>query len=152
MTMNHNNKLTRELQDIWHKKIPISEAMGLKIVSFDNNELVTKANLAPNVNVHGTAFAGSLYSIQALTGWGMIHLQTRLLGLEASILIAKGDIDYASPVKADIVAVCRFDGHEEEQKLLIAKGKARFQLVCEVDIGGEIASTFRGSYAVKVKS
>ena len=145
------NTLTAQLQDIWHNEIPLSKDMDLSIVSFANNQLITRASLAPNVNVHGTAFAGSLYAVQALTGWGMVHLQTQMLGLDASILIAKGNIDYSRPVDQDIIAICQFDGYESEIESLLKDGKARFDLKCAVGIGDSVASSFDGVYAVKIR-
>ncbi len=146
------NTLTDELQEIWHNEIPLSKNMELSIVSFANNQLITRASLAPNVNVHGTAFAGSLYAVQALTGWGMMHLQTQMLGVDASILIANGNIDYSLPVKQDIISICQFDGYESEIKSLLDNGKARFHLKCAVGIGDAVASSFDGVYAVKIRS
>ena len=146
------NTLTSQLQDIWYKKIPLSKSMELSIESFANNQLITRANLTPNVNVHGTAFAGSLYSVQALTGWGMMYLQTQMMGLDASILIAKGNIDYSQPVNQDIIAICQFDGYESEIKSLLNDGKARFHLKCAVGLGGSVASTFDGAYVVKIRA
>ena len=146
------NTLTTQLQDIWYKEIPLSKSMELSIESFANNQLITRANLAPNVNVHGTAFAGSLYSVQALTGWGMMYLQTQMMGLDASILIAKGNIDYSLPVNQDIIAICQFDGYESEIKSLLEDGKARFHLKCAVGLGDSIASTFDGVYVVKIRA
>ena len=64
----------QQLQTIWHEQIPLSKAMQMQITDFDGDVLTTQASLEPNVNVHGTTFAGSLYAIQALTGWGMMHL------------------------------------------------------------------------------
>jgi thioesterase domain-containing protein len=146
------NTLTTQLQDIWYKEIPLSKSMELSIESFANNQLITRANLAPNVNVHGTAFAGSLYSVQALTGWGMMYLQTQMMGLDASILIAKGNIDYSLPVNQDIIAICQFDGYKSEIKSLLEDGKARFHLKCAVGLGDSIASTFDGVYVVKIRA
>ena len=90
--------LCEQLQAIWYKQIPLSQAMEMRIADFNGLALTTEASLAPNVNVHGTAFAGSLYAIQALTGWGMMHLQLALNTLDASIVIASGQINYAKPV------------------------------------------------------
>ena len=146
------NTLTAQLQDIWYKEIPLSKSMELSIVSFANNQLITRASLAPNVNVHGSAFAGSLYSVQALTGWGMMHLQTKMLGLEASILIANGKINYALPVNQDIIAICQFDGYQSEIKRLSDDGNARFHLKCAVGVEDSVASTFDGEYAVRIKT
>ena len=146
------NTLTTQLQDIWYKEIPLSKSMELSIESFANNQLITRANLAPNVNVHGTAFAGSLYSVQALNGWGMMYLQTQMMGLDASILIAKGNIDYSLPVNQDIIAICQFDGYKSEIKSLLEDGKARFHLKCAVGLGDSVASTFDGVYVVKIRA
>ena len=143
------SSLLAELQDIWYEKIPLSKNMELSISSFDGFQLVTQARLEPNVNVHGTAFAGSLYAIQALTGWGMVHLQTRILEVNASIVIAHGNIDYAAPVKQDIVAVCEFSNFEEEVRDLLKKRKARFNLSCSVTSDNSLACVFNGVYAVK---
>jgi len=70
--------LIAELENTWYTRIPITKAMQAKVQSFDGNVLVVEAALEPNINLHGTAFAGSLYTVSALTGWSMVHLQTRL--------------------------------------------------------------------------
>ena len=106
--------LCTNLQTIWHEQIPLSKAMDMRIESFADHVLTCRASLGPNVNVHGTAFAGSLYAVQALTGWGMMHLQLQLNALDASIVIANGNIDYANPVAEDIVVQCAFGEHEAE--------------------------------------
>ena len=165
-----------ELQRIWYQQIPLSKAMQMQIVNFDGEMLTTAASLAPNVNVHGTAFAGSLYAIQALTGWGMMHLQLKLNALDASIVIASGQIDYAKPVAEEIIVRCSFGEHAAEmEKLKIASAsipsaaiasasnppasnpkpsstmKARFPLSCEVLLtDGTQAGQFSGLYAVRL--
>jgi thioesterase domain-containing protein len=58
---------------------------------------VVRAELEPNINVHGTAFAGSLYAIAALCGWGMTWLQLKTRHIDGSIVIAEGNIRYARP-------------------------------------------------------
>ena len=50
------------LERRWHEEIPLSAAMGLKIVDGDDGALTLRAPLEPNRNVHGTGFAGSLYA------------------------------------------------------------------------------------------
>ena len=42
------------LERRWHDEIPLSAAMGLKIVDGDDGALSLHAPLAPNRNVHGT--------------------------------------------------------------------------------------------------
>ena len=143
--------LCAELQTIWHQQIPLSQAMQMQIADFDGQVLTTEASLAPNVNVHGTAFAGSLYAIQALTGWGMMHLQLKLNALDASIVIASGQINYAKPVAQDIYVRCSFGEHATEMTKLKATGKGRFPLTCQVLLAdGHPAGEFSGDYAVRL--
>ena len=150
-TAANTQALCAELQTIWHQQIPLSQAMQMQIADFDGQVLTTEASLAPNVNVHGTAFAGSLYAIQALTGWGMMHLQLKLNALDASIVITSGQINYAKPVAQDIYVRCSFGEHAAEMTKLKATGKGRFPLTCQVLLAdGKPAGEFSGDYAVRL--
>ena len=143
--------LCTDLQAIWYQQIPLSKAMDMRIVDFADNTLTCCASLAPNVNVHGTAFAGSLYAVQALTGWGMMHLQLQLHELDASIVIANGQIDYAKPVAEEIVVSCSFAGQEAAMDTLQKSGKGRSQLTSKVHLSdGSSAGSFSGLYAVRL--
>ena len=143
--------LCTDLQAIWYQQIPLSKAMDMRIVDFADNTLTCCASLAPNVNVHGTAFAGSLYAVQALTGWGMMHLQLQLHELDASIVIANGQINYAKPVAEEIVVSCSFAGQEAAMDNLQKSGKGRFQLTSKVQLSdGSSAGSFSGLYAVRL--
>lgn len=149
--LNKLDLLCQELEATWHKSIPLSKSMQLTIESFDNNILVSKAKLAPNINVHGTAFAGSLYSVQALTGWGMVWLQLKLAGFDdASIVIASGQIDYMKPLKDDLITRCDFNEVSGAISELEKNDKTRFQLTCTVNGNEGLVSKFIGDYAVKL--
>ncbi len=143
--------LTHELQKTWHEEIPISQAMGIRVADFNNNLLTLNADLDPNINVHGTAFAGSLYAVCALCGWGSTWLQMKLRGIDASIVIAQGHIDYFQPVRDTIQTRCQFDEGEQEEALssLLGSDRCRFQLVSEVYRGELVLASFSGSFAVK---
>jgi len=145
--------LCAELERTWHEEIPISKAMGIRVGEFANDRLVVRAQLAPNINVHGTAFAGSLYAIAALCGWGMTWLQLKTRAIDGSIVIADGRIKYDRPVKSEIVATCRFspDAHAEALRRLEADGKTRFPLECSIEANGEVAARFGGEYAVRLE-
>ena len=86
------------LERRWHDEIPLSAAMGLKIVDGDDGALSLHAPLAPNRNVHGTGFAGSLYAAAALCGWGRVALTLEAAGLDGELVIAEGTIRYRRPV------------------------------------------------------
>ena len=148
--------LCSELCDVWYEKIPLSAAMGVELVSFDSNVLNVAAELEPNINLHGTGFAGSLYAINALCGWSMVHLQLQLRNtVDASIVLADGRIKYARPVTGRIVAECDFGAQVSALDVLQSKGKARFTLtsaIAETDQEeARPAATFEGDYAVLLK-
>lgn len=139
----------RDLERLWYEHIPLSRALEVAVRHFDGETLELAADLAPNVNPHGTAFAGSLYSISALCGWSMVHLQLGLRGLTASIVLAEGHIRYLRPVTGEIVAVCRFGTHEAAFGDLARSGRARFPLTATVASAGKVAVEFEGAFGVK---
>ena len=140
--------MAADLERTFHTEIPISKAMGVRVESFDPERLVIAADLAPNINVHGTAFAGSLYAINALCGWGATHLQLALRNLEGSIVIANGHIAYSAPVRERLRAVCEFGAQRDAWARLDATGKTRFELACRISANGAAAAKFEGQYAV----
>ncbi len=112
--------------------------------------LTTRTSLTPNTNTHGTAFAGSLYAIEALTAWGLLYLELLEAGFDASIIHANGNIEFAHPVKEDILAQASFVGHEGIFATLRDTGKARLTLTTQVSAGGKVASQFSGLYVVRL--
>ena len=100
--------ICQRLEQTWYEQIPITKALGVRIAAFDGARLSVEADFDANINVHGTAFAGSLYAVNALCGWSMVHLQLRMAGLEGSIVLVEGKIRYAAPVRDSILSVCDF--------------------------------------------
>jgi thioesterase domain-containing protein len=142
--------LCRQLERRWHLEIPISSAMGIKVQSFADEELTLRAALKPNVNVHGSAFAGSQFSLASLCGWGQLHMQLARRGLDASIIFVDGRIECLKPVRADMTARCRLT--EEAAVALdgLAKaGRRRCRLSTRIESGGDLAATFTGTYGLK---
>ena len=117
-----------ELTRVWYEQIPLSAAMQVELVSFENDVLTVAADLAPNINLHGTGFAGSLYAINALCGWSMVHLQMQARSLEGSIVLADARMHYARPVKERIVSVCDFGEQVAAFERLEETRKTRFTL------------------------
>lgn len=142
--------LSAELRTTWHRDIPLAAAMEVEVAAYDGAVLTVRAPLQPNRNVHGTAFAGSLFSLCVLTGWGATWLKFREAGLMGTIVVAQSSIDYHKPVSGELV--CRtMPGEDEVASALArfrAKGRARLPLECTIDSGGERAVSFLGQYAV----
>ena len=143
--------LAAQLESIWRREIPLAAALGIEVSGYADGELTVRAALAPNVNLHGTAFAGSLYSIAALAGWGAAWLALRAHALEGQIVLMRAEIQYRRPVAGSIVCKCRFDAALQAQNLdrLRDAGSAVFPLVGTIDAAGRRAVRFAGDYSVK---
>ncbi len=138
--------LERTLQ----KEVPLTRHMGLRLELEDDRRLVVQAELMSNVNIHGTAFGGSLFSICAIACWGMLHLSFIGAGLPAQSVLGRAFIDYSRPVRGDFQASCELpaDGSFEIFLERLDKGrKAALELVAEIREKEHIAARFRGSYS-----
>lgn len=138
----------QELVQTWQQAIPLSEFMQLQVQSFDGNQLQCCAPLAPNKNPHHTMFAGSIYSMAALTGWGMVFLQLKALGLQGDIVLADAQIRYQAPVKQAPAA--RVDLLQLKGDLSpLARGlKVRQQLKVQIMDGNSKVGEFEGRFVV----
>jgi thioesterase domain-containing protein len=145
--------LCRELETLWLNEIPVTTAMSVRIASYDGAVLTVHAPLAPNRNPHATAFAGSLYSVCVLTGWGAVWLAVQQRGIRAHVVAADSHIQYRRAVADEIVCTCSTEPNSFDARLaeVAAGGKARFELTCAIDSGGQRAVTFTATYAVHAR-
>lgn len=137
------------LEKTLHKEVPLTQQMGVKVQSHDGQELTLHADFEPNVNIHGTAFGGSLYSICAVTCWGMLHLKFEQAGLDAHCVLGQAKISYMLPVRGDIQARCRLpqDGSFELFMARLEQGeRARIELTAEIITEDGPAVSYAGNY------
>lgn len=142
------------LEETFHTKIPITQALGIRVLRYDGTSLVLGAPLEPNVNDKGTAFGGSLYSLLVLAGWGLIRLKLKEEGISGDIMIHESSVSYSRPITDDWEAHCRLPGDDEYTNFLEklrVRGRARLPLEARVMSGSQVAVSFRGSYAVVAK-
>jgi thioesterase domain-containing protein len=144
------DELAAELQATWHREIPLAEAMKVSVASCASDAIAVRAPLPPNRNLHGTAFAGSLFSVCVLTGWGMTWLALQRRHLSGVIVVADSHIRYRKAVGSEIVCRCRAEASLLEESLapLAVSGRASLPLVCTIDADGKPAVTFEGKYVV----
>ena len=148
--MTDRSELLRELETTWHRDIPLAAAMGIGVQSYDGAVLAAHAPLLPNRNVHGTAFAGSLFSLCVLTGWGATWLKFRECGLAGMIVVADSRIQYRKAVTGDLVCRCAPDPSALDTGLaqFQSVGRLRLDLSCTIDVGDKRAVNFTGTYVV----
>lgn len=143
-------ELLRELETTWHRDIPLAAAMGIGVESYDGSTLAARAPLQPNRNLHGTAFAGSLFSLCVLTGWGATWLKFRERGLAGVIVVAESRIQYRKAATGELVCRCTLDAAALEASLapFASTGRLRLDLTCAIDSGDKRAVNFTGTYVV----
>ncbi len=145
--ISHRPELCDELQRQWHRRIPISEKMGVKIIQYTGSKLRTQANLNANLNLHESMFAGSIYSQCVLTGWGLIWLQMQEYGLSGDIVQSSGDIKYLTPVWDEPTA--EVQGRLRDQLQPLARGeRVKVELSVTLYSGGTRAALFTGRYVI----
>lgn len=141
----------RQLAITWQQTIPLSQFMQLDIQHFDGNEIRCQAPLAPNINLHQTMFAGSIYSLATLTGWGLLYMQLQAAGLHGDQVLAEASVRYKSPVADQPQARCYLHNCIGDLSAL-SRGKKAVQTInVEVMSGNVIAAEFSGRYVVLPK-
>ena len=100
------------LQAKIHRTIPLSAAMGYEIVKLDEARIVVEAPLEPNINIHGTGFAGSLYTLGVLSAWALCNHVIDAAGLDAELVIAEANIRYRAPVRGRIRCSCSLKSNQ----------------------------------------
>ncbi len=81
--------------------------MQFSIDHLDDRSIRVSAPLEPNINIHGTGFAGSIYGVAILTGWALSQHLINNSGVHAELVVGKAEITYQSPVTTELL--CRAD-------------------------------------------
>lgn len=136
----------QELQELWQYQIPISDKMGIKISQYTGYRFEVSALINANLNPSEFMFAGSIFTMATLAGWGFIWMLIKERKLEADIVLVDSHIRYVSPVKERPRAVVSIETLSGDFDRL-AKGR-RGRVIVEVNVysGETLASTFTGTY------
>ena len=142
------------LESVLHHDIPLTQDMGLKVMSWQAHQLRLHLPLPANINHKSTMFGGSLYCGAVLAGWGWLHLSLLEAGIEdGHIVIQEGHITYPLPVTEDAIVLCDAPDSGAWNKFLAMykrHGRARLTLqtrVINAD-GGDDAVRFSGQYVL----
>lgn len=139
------NAATR-LQATIRESIPLSESMQFSIDSLDLDGIQVSAPLEPNVNIHGTGFAGSIYSVAVLTGWALCTHIINELELDAELVVGSAEIRYRAPVTGSLECQCHCDPAQRDafQQSLRSAGKGKLML--EVKVGEAPQAVLQGTF------
>ena len=133
-------------EKFFHEKIPLTRAMGVRVVCEAANHFAVEAPLALNFNHLHTAFGGSINAVATLAGYGFLWLELRGT---AHVVIANSAIRFLRPVRKTIRAVCQRPTATEWKnfrEILRHKEKSRITLRVLVEEDGSRAAEFEGVF------
>ena len=142
--------MLRAAEKFLHEKIPITRAMGVRVVANDENGFVIEAPVALNSNHLRTAFGGSINAVATLAAYGFLWLE--LNEAASHVVVAESSIRFLRPVRETIRAICLRPAAEELaafRSQFMAKGKARIALRVNVIEDGETAAEFEGVFVAR---
>ena len=126
--------------------IPLSAAMEFAIESLDTDGIRVVAPLPPNINIHGTGFAGSIYSLAVLTGWALATHILEDAGLDTELVVARGEIRYRAPVTGELRCVAIVDKAVREEFLRATREQGKGLLQLEITVGDPPAAILSATY------
>jgi thioesterase domain-containing protein len=137
-----------ELESYLHEHIPLSRAMAVRVVRCGPGEVELAAPLEPNVNVHGTAFGGSVATLGVLAAWSALHLKLQAEGMANQLVIHRSKIEYLAPIAGPFGAVAVLDeaGWPGFTHTFQRRGKARLSVVAELIFAGKVAARLDGEF------
>lgn len=140
----------KSLEKTYHEKIPISKHMDIKVLDYDGSKLTLCAPLSNNINHQNSAFGGSLFSLAALAGWGLLQLKLDEEKLDCNTVIAGGEVSYQAPVFNDFTCECNLSNQSFLQTIekLENKNKASLELESQILCNGISSMKFKGRYVI----
>lgn len=139
-----------DAEKYFHEQIPITRAMGVRVVAHDENGFAIEAPVALNSNHLRTAFGGSINAVATLAAYGLLWLELR--EQDAHVVVAESSIRFLRPVRETIRAICLRPDPKEWAAFRTTfgdKGKARIALRVKVVEAGETAAEFDGIFVAR---
>ncbi len=145
--------MLKKLEEKLHNEIPMTKYMQLTLEELNDNNLITKAPLEPNINDKGTGFAGSLNTIATISAWCVCYLEASKLDLENSMIaIIKSDISYRAPITKDFECKTYLPSKEQIklfEKKMKEKSSSSLKIKGEIIEDGKLCLDFEGVYVIK---
>jgi thioesterase domain-containing protein len=139
-----------DAEQYFHQQIPITRAMGVLVVTHDENQFIVEAPVALNSNHLRTAFGGSINAVATLAAYGLLWLGLRDHAVH--VVVAESAIRFLRPVREIIRAICLRPDHDQWaafQTRFTEKGKAHITLRVNVVEAGQTAAKFEGIFVAR---
>lgn len=136
-----------EAEKFLHQKIPLTRAMGVRVIAQDEKGFVVEAPVALNSNHLQTAFGGSINAVATLAGYGLLWMEIRDQPID--VVIRESSIRFFHPIRTMIRATCLppvAAALAAFHETLRAQGKARLTLRVQVTEDGRVAAELEGIF------
>ncbi len=103
--------------------------MGVSVVAADEEAVVLRAPLGPNINHRETVFGGSASALAILVAWSLLHLRLRRAGIAGRLVIQRNTMEYDLPVTGEFTARASAGQGRDWQRftrMLERRGRARY--------------------------
>ena len=143
-----------QFTEFLRREIPLVAAMDARVLRIDEGEIEIGAPLAPNSNLHGTAFAGSLAALGLICGWCAVHRAISAAGLTAQLVAQNSECAFVAPATQALRGVATISADDAAQMVnaLQRKGRARLQVMTQIHADATLVATHRGTYVAKLTS
>jgi thioesterase domain-containing protein len=137
------------LQQYLHGRIPISAAMGVRVLTASPDQVVLSAPIEPNVNHRETVFGGSAAAVATLAAWSVLHLALQAQGRQVRLVIQRSEMDFERPISGGFTATASrppaADWSRFEQSLS-RRNKARISVRSELWLDQQRVGSFEGDF------
>lgn len=141
--------VTGSYQQQLHEQVPLARAMQVTVVERSDERVILSAPLAPNVNLHDTAFGGSIATLATLAAWTLVGVFLEDRKIDASIVVRRNSVDFLAPVRSTFIAQTEPVTHEawtRFESILTRRGLARVKVQATVQCEGELCARFDGEF------
>lgn len=142
------------LEAFFHAKIPLTKAMGLRVLSTGPDLIELEAPLEPNINHLGSVFGGALHALPTLACYTALWTVLHEGGIDGHVIVKDSTARYRQLVVRPFRAVCQRPSAELAAAFLAdlrRHKKARMDLESVVPgDNGKPAVEFRGSFVAVV--
>jgi thioesterase domain-containing protein len=138
-----------QLQQYLYEQIPLSRAMGARVVVADAEGVVLEAPLGPNVNHHRTVFGGSASALAMLSSWALVHVRLHQEEIPRTLVIQRSSMEFERPITEVFSAHSALEHpHRWPQfvNMLHRRGKARVAVTALVRSADAVVARFSGEF------
>lgn len=146
-------KMRQKYQSMVNETIPVSQYMQWKIKELTPFKILTETKLAPNINIHGTAFAGSIYSAAMATGWTLLKCWYDSYQYKTELVAAEANIKYLSPVPEDFLCTAELSKSSNNYQHLTERMKQQkscgFPLAVKISCQSSVCAILNVQFVFK---